>query len=105
MTQSLLTEFLEGYVARVNGQTAVDCPYYVTSDCADAWHAGLQFDIDESNGRVSGLIDVRVWHGRGYSVNVAGTAEGGQKVKHLYKIDWIGRTARTRLVCYGSEGR
>lgn len=77
MTKLLNNEFINGYNARqAMGKTMAisekpSCPFYATSDSADAWHAGYAHACNTYAGfEYGGLTSLRVWHGRGYSINV-----------------------------------
>lgn len=81
MSNDLLQQFFEGQAAFL--AKSKDCPYLATSDSADAWHAGY---FHESLGTGPFTV-LRVWHGRGYRVNVEESA-WSRKCKLVYAIDW-----------------
>lgn len=89
MASNLNSEFEEGRLARIAGKAATDCPYYATSDCADAWHAGYSWEGPK--GLAHYMTAEKVTHGRGYRINVAGrncTKEGRPKCKAFFLIDY-----------------
>lgn len=61
----LTLEFLEGGAAANAGADRDACPYYATSNAADAWHAGFEF---HSRGNVNDVLQVT--KGRGYRLNL-----------------------------------
>jgi len=74
---TLKPEFTQGYKARYDCGRLLeygnkpDCPYYASSPAGDAWEAGWSFASDEMAGnKVCQSAIRKVWHGRGYTVNV-----------------------------------
>ena len=101
MTRSLLEEFIRGFEYRL--ATLSDqpdhsaCPYLATSHCADAWHAGqwhAQLAL-RANHDLKAAKPSKVWHGRGYLVNVAGNsaAQAGNEASYqfAYHVDYSGK--------------
>ena len=93
MSNSLLTEFIRGFENRLATLSdSIDssaCPYIATSNCADAWHAGqqhAQFALGTDH-RLSLFKPSKVWHGRGYLINVQFVnPSNGQSVRCQYDI-------------------
>lgn len=91
MANDLLKEFNEGREA-FHAQTATPCPYYATSDSADAWCAGFEYE----RRRPSVYLVDKVWHGRGYRINVRegiGHPRPAQAPRAVYRVDWPGNGA------------
>lgn len=62
----LSQEFQAGRESYLEGQAPTACPYYATSNSADAWHAGRAYE----RARPTDFVAGKVTHGRGYCVNV-----------------------------------
>lgn len=60
---NLMEQFDTGRLSALEGG---ECPYYATSDCADAWHAGKAYETR----RPSPYSPSKVWHGTGFRINV-----------------------------------
>lgn len=88
MAQSLLAEFMAGVDARCNGSDSTACPHYATSNSADAWLAGYAHAGYEKSGQIAGLLATKVWHGRGYAVNVTGELESGATHTMQYVVNY-----------------
>lgn len=89
MATDLTADFDAGRLAFLEGAERNDtnCPYYATSDSADAWHAG--FEYEKRRPSVYGAS--RVWKGRGYTVNVVdGTGHPNPRnaPRFVYAIAW-----------------
>jgi hypothetical protein len=85
MPNDLLAEFNAGRSAFHGDQ--YDCPYLATSNSADAWHAGWEYERKRPS---TYLVD-KVWHGRGYRVNVRegiGHPKPSLAPRHVYCVDW-----------------
>ena len=96
MTTDLTAEFTLGREAALEGNGADACPFYATSNSADAWHAGQAFErccpTDFAPGKVT--------HGRGYLVNVAHDARVlpiGRFPRLVFKVDYSNSAARAKL--------
>ena len=93
MSNSLLTEFMRGWDNRLSTLSETidssSCPFIATSNSADAWHAGQQHADNalRSAFDLSLLKPSKVWHGRGYLVNVLfSNPSNGQSVHCQYEI-------------------
>jgi hypothetical protein len=80
MATDLTLEFLEGGAAANAGADRSSCPYYATSNAAEAWHAGHAW---HSYGRSCNAID-RVTNGRGSRVTLR--TANGRAIAAM--IDW-----------------
>lgn len=89
MPSDLTSEFVQGFKARHNAGPAYErepaaCPYIATSNCADVWHAGFAHACNAMGGNAFARAAIsRVWHGRGYKVNVQ-TTDG----RLVYMVDY-----------------
>lgn len=90
----LLKEFTEGREA-FHAETATPCPYYATSNSADAWHAGFEYE----RRRPSTYLVDKVWRGRGYRINVRegiGHPRPTQAPRAVYCVAWLGKGVSLR---------
>jgi len=72
----LTKEFREG----MDAAPGATCPYYLTSDCADAWYVGqasreLRFTPNMTTGRAT--------RGRGGRINIITASGNGKAVMHV----------------------
>lgn len=85
MSNDLLAEFNEGREAFHD--MAMKCPYIPTSNSADAWHSGFAYE----KRRPSTYLVDKVWHGRGYRVNIRegfGHPKPAQAPRRVFLVDW-----------------
>lgn len=89
----LTAEFREGAKAAAAGGDRGRCPYYATSNAADAWHAGFEC---ERRYHLDGIAVEKVTKGRGYLLNVFGAAD-----RFVAGVNWNAPTAdRAPLVTF-----
>jgi hypothetical protein len=91
MSALLTDEFRQGMESARLDQSADACPYYATSDAADAWHAGRAFHAEARRpnmARATTADIIKVTHGRGYLVNVHCQREDKSRYKAVFAVDY-----------------
>jgi hypothetical protein len=91
----IATAFESGRLATLDGVSA--CPFYATSDCANAWHAGRAYETRRPS--VYGAGAVRTMRGNriGVSESIGFPATASRNAPIIvYKVEWCNGVAIVR---------
>jgi hypothetical protein len=91
MTQ-IFEAFESGRLATIDGITV--CPFYATSDCANAWHAGRAYETRRPSVYVSGAVRTmrRNRIGISESIGFPQTASRNAPIV-IYHVEWCNGVA------------